>query len=186
MWEPRVVRGNTYSLYSLAKEEANGQPRQPLNRQARQSGPIHETQFQHNLTAGSGDPGQLGEERPAPAGKAHAKVFTEEHYLYETDLPACYEAATQTEFVLEREKPDLSIPEPQGVHKETQIYPDEPPFDFNYEAEPLLQVLLTRLLEESRVEVLEEEELRAMKVRQEMILAHKAEVKRKLVALEDK
>ena len=45
---------------------------------------------------------------------------------------------------------------------------------------------MTRILEEGRIEVLEEEELRAMKLRQEHILAHKAEVKRKLNELEDR
>lgn len=49
-------------------------------------------------------------------------------------------------------------------------------FDFDYEVEPLLNVLCGRVLEVSRMEVLQEEELRVMKNRQEELgLEEKAE-----------
>lgn len=83
-----------------------------------------------------------------------------------TDLPPCHDAITQTEFVIEKELPDLSMPVYTGIHKETQIYASENLFDFDYEAEPVVQVLVTRCLEESRIEVVEEEELRVLKERQ--------------------
>merc|ERR1711972_1222019 len=45
----------------------------------------------------------------------------------------------------------------------TQIVDDDMLFDFNIEVESILQVLKTKVLEQSRMEVLEEEELLIMK-----------------------
>lgn len=112
--------------------------------------------------------------------------FTEDELLYATDLPQCYEASTQTDFIIKKEIPDLTIPEYRPNNKETQIYPGDEPFDFDYEAEPLIQVLMTRILEDARIEVLEEEELRAMKQRQEYLQRHKAEVKSRVNVLEQR
>jgi|TARA_B110000285_G_scaffold225841_1_gene284661 radial spoke head protein 3 len=51
--------------------------------------------------------------------------------------------------------------------KSTQIYEgDHELFDFNTEAEPLLNVLCSKTLEQARMEVLEETELAIMKAQQ--------------------
>lgn len=121
-----------------------------------------------------------------PKGCKYQGCYTEPQLMMETDLPAIYDATTQTDFKIEKEIPDLRMKEYFGISKETQIYPNEPPFDFDYEAEPLVQVLMTRILEESRTEVLEEEELRAMRNRQQQLHSHKEEVARKLRELEEK
>lgn len=122
----------------------------------------------------------------APKGCKIDGCSTEPQLMMETDLPAIYDATTQTDFKIEKEIPDLRMKEYFGISKETQIYPNEPPFDFDYEAEPLVQVLMTRILEESRTEVLEEEELRAMHLRQQQLLAHKQDVAQKLKELEER
>lgn len=57
------------------------------------------------------------------------------------------------------------MPRKAGIDKETQIW-DGDLFDFDYEVEPILQVLMSKTLEQSRMEVLEEEELRSMKEQQ--------------------
>lgn len=54
------------------------------------------------------------------------------------------------------------MPKKTGEDRETQIW-DGDLFDFDYEVEPILQVLLGKTIELSRMEVLEEEELRVMK-----------------------
>ena len=69
------------------------------------------------------------------------------------------------------------MPVKTGLSKETQIW-DGDLFDFDYEVEPILQVLLGKTLEHSRMEVLEEEELRVMKQQQE----HYAKLKREELA----
>lgn len=193
MFEKRVVRGNTHSAFVLSKEDEflyklNQQPprlpgaRQAVDSRVHNVAAAHQTFVSH---AADADLSANWGEKP-PAGKEYKAAYTEEQLLYETDLPSHHDAVTQTDFLIEKEIPDLSMPVYSGVDKETQIYPNEPPFDFDYEAEPLLQVLLTRILEESRVEVLEEEELAAMKLRQAQLARHKAEVKARLSDLEQR
>lgn len=82
-----------------------------------------------------------------------------------TDKPPQYEKDTQTEIYIERPNPRLFMPKKTGSDRETQIW-DGDLFDFDYEVEPILQVLLGKTLELSRMEVLEEEELRVMKEQQ--------------------
>lgn len=192
MFERRVVRGNTYSSYVMSKEEEFLQKvgqKAPVARGAVQRNHI-DTKIQNSFNQTSEADAPISNGSKPPPGKAFAGCYTDEAVLYMTDLPPVHDATTQTDFIIEREIPELiyihEIDPNKATSKETQIYPGEPPFDFNYEAEPILQVLMTRILEESRIEVLEEQELQAMKQRQEYLLAYKAETKRKLNELEEK
>ena len=56
-------------------------------------------------------------------------------------------------------------PEKTGIDQATEIE-DGALFDFDVEVEPILNVLLSKVLEQSRMEVLEEEEIREMKEKQ--------------------
>ena len=59
----------------------------------------------------------------------------------------------------------MFIPTEPGVEKETQIR-DGDLFDFDLEVEPILEVLIGKSLEQSRMEVLEEEEIKKLKIHQ--------------------
>jgi len=58
-------------------------------------------------------------------------------------------------------------------------------FDFDYEAEPLLNVLCGRTLEISRMEVLQEEELRIMSNRQQELRLYEKEENKKIQKMYD-
>lgn len=183
MFERRVVRGNTHGSYVLSKEDEYLYKlnNQPVLKQPSPSKPAARGAAESLI------PQELDRSAALNEKRSNKACFTEKQLIYETDLPPCHDATTQTEYIIPKEIPDLTyLKGEKKPDKETQIYPDEPPFDFNYEAEPIVQVLMTRILEESRVEVLEEEELRVMKQRQQHLLDHKAEVKRKLELLEQK
>lgn len=77
------------------------------------------------------------------------------------------------------------LPGKNGLGKETQIW-DGDLFDFDYEVEPILQVLLGKTLELSRMEVLEEEELKIMKQQQEHYARLKREEMEEIHRLEEK
>lgn len=164
MWEKRVVRGNTYSSYMVAQRELEEMDSGKRKKRRR----IQRNQDEnYNDMEGTNDYEYTGMMIAPPPGCSFAEAYTDEGVETETDLPPCHDATTQTEFVIEKKLPDLSMPVYTGVHKETQIYASENLFDFDYEAEPVVQVLVTRCLEESRIEVVEEEELRVLKERQE-------------------
>eukprot|EP00966_Prymnesium_polylepis_P069710 1620830-Prymnesium_polylepis.1 len=60
----------------------------------------------------------------------------------------------------------IFIPMKTGVDVSTQIY-DGDLFDFDAEVEPILEVLVGKTLEQSMMEVMEEEELANMRTHQE-------------------
>lgn len=110
-------------------------------------------------------------------GREHVCVETDEFVETLTDKPPFYEKEVQTEFKIESPPIRHYLPVKTGHNVETQIWDGEL-FDFDYEVEPILQVLLGKTLEHSRMEVLEEEELKIMKQQQE----HYAELKREELA----
>lgn len=71
----------------------------------------------------------------------------------------------QTDEYLDRPQTPLLWPEKTGIDKETQVEDGEL-FNFDEEVEPILNCLLSKTLEKSRMEVLEEEEIKEMKEKQ--------------------
>lgn len=83
-----------------------------------------------------------------------------------TDKPEEREEGVATEFYLDR--PPVPLFQPRMPAKEnckgTQIYDgDYELFDFDKEVEPMLNVLCEKVLEQARMEVLEENELAIIK-----------------------
>ena len=84
-----------------------------------------------------------------------------EAYLEElADTVPEAEVMTQTDAFMDRPTP-LFIPMKIGVDVETQIESGDL-FDFDFEVEPILEVLVGKTLEQGLMEVMEEEELAAM------------------------
>ena len=79
-----------------------------------------------------------------------------------TDKAPNYELGCQTDFIIERPPTPRSIPIKRGVDKKTLIEDNEL-FIFDHEVVPILSVLIGKTLENARMEVLEEEELRSMR-----------------------
>jgi radial spoke head protein 3 len=81
------------------------------------------------------------------------------------DKPPEQEVEAQTDFYIDKPPERLFKPRKFGVDKETQVLDGEL-FDFDIEVAPILQVLMNKTLEQARMEVLEEEELKLMKEQQ--------------------
>ncbi len=86
-----------------------------------------------------------------------------------TDHPPKREQGIATEFYLDR--PPVPLFQPKMPTKEnckaTQIFEGDPElFNFDEEVEPMLNVMVTKTLEQARMEVLEETELEIMKAQQ--------------------
>lgn len=105
---------------------------------------------------------------PVP-GRQHMVVQTEKYIEQLTDKPPQAEAGVATEFYLDR--PPVPLFQPKMPSKDcckyTQILEGDPElFDFDAEVEPMLNVLCEKTLEQARLEVLEEEEFKIMKIQQ--------------------
>jgi radial spoke head protein 3 len=103
---------------------------------------------------------------PPVNGRAHMDVQTDNFLEELTDRPIEATIETQTEAFLDRPPSPLFVPAKNGEDKETQIESGDL-FDFDLEVEPILDVLVGKTLEVSMLELMEEEELAAIRAQQE-------------------
>uniref|UniRef100_A0A1B6DKY5 Radial spoke head protein 3 homolog n=1 Tax=Clastoptera arizonana TaxID=38151 RepID=A0A1B6DKY5_9HEMI len=174
MSDRRVVRGSTFShpvatvgTDSQAARQAEARRRNLARRKA-------QGQQTKALRLRLGTP-------PPVDGRSHEQVQTELYLEELFDQPPNVAISCQTDHFLDRPETPPFVPAKIGVDVETQIYPGEL-FHFDTEVQPILEVLVGKTIEQALVEVLEEEELAAMREQQrrykEIRLAEKAEEQR--------
>lgn len=155
MYDRRVVRGNTYAQHTLP---ATAQP-DPIEIQRQQEN-------RRRAIARKRAKDQLRPRSPEPVeGRKHIDVQTE---LYLEELSDRVEEADQecqTDAFLDRPPSPLFIPAKTGLDVATQIY-DGDLFDFDVEVKPILEVLVGKTVEQSLLEVMEEEELANLRQQQ--------------------
>lgn len=158
MWDRRVVRGNTYAAQVLP---ATAVPDPVALQQDAEKRKLQELKKRQKTRT---------VQRPATpdavAGRKHMDVQTENFLEEISDRPQETEVETQTDAFMDRPPSPLYIPKKTGLDKETQIY-DGDLFDFDFEVEPILQVLVGKTLEQGLMEVLEEEELANLRAHQD-------------------
>ncbi|KAK6187947.1 hypothetical protein SNE40_005864 [Patella caerulea] len=155
MYDRRIVRGNTYAQHTLP---ATAQP-DPIEIQRQQEN-------RRRAIARKRAKDQLRPRSPeAVEGRKHIDVQTE---LYLEELSDRVEEADvdcQTDAFLDRPPSPLFIPAKTGIDVTTQILEGEL-FDFNIEVKPILEVLIGKTVEQSLLEVMEEEELANLRSQQ--------------------
>lgn len=155
MYDRRIVRGNTYAQHTLP---ATAQP-DPLEIQKQQ-------EARRRAVARKRAKEQLRPKSPEPVeGRKHIDVQTE---LYLEELSDRIEEADvecQTDAFLDRPPTPLFVPAKSGVDIETQILEGDL-FDFDIEVQPILEVLVGKTVEQSLLEVMEEEELANLRAQQ--------------------
>uniref|UniRef100_A0A7S4K2A5 Radial spoke protein 3 n=2 Tax=Guillardia theta TaxID=55529 RepID=A0A7S4K2A5_GUITH len=158
MWDRRVVRGNTYSAQVLPATAVPDPVQLQKEAEKRKLSELKKRQ-KIRQTARPTTP-------DAVPGRKHMDVQTEMFLEEIADRPAEVDADTQTDPFMDRPPTPLFIPKKTGIDRETQIFEGEL-FDFDFEVEPILQVIVGKTLEQSLMEVLEEEELKNMRAHQE-------------------
>jgi radial spoke head protein 3 len=153
MYDKRVVRGNTYAAQIL-----------PATAQAEQLEMERKSQMQKSAKRTKLPP--KPDTPPAADGRKHIDVQTEQYLEELTDRPIEADTETQTDAFMDQLPAPIFIPMKTGVDVETQIYDGEL-FDFDAEVDPILEVLVGKTLEQSMMEVMEEEELANMRAHQE-------------------
>nr|CAD7403858.1 unnamed protein product [Timema poppensis] len=170
MFDRRVVRGSTYAFQPLAKP-VEVQQHVPIKRKQRSS------------VQSWGRPQLLGPP-PAVFGRIHEHVQTELYLEELLEHPPCKDQSCQTLVMLDRPDSPIYVPAKTGIDVETQILPGEL-FDFDREVLPILEVLTGKTLEQSLLEVLEEEEMAELRAQQQRFLARKWEEQLKVGQLEE-
>ncbi|XP_012502264.1 PREDICTED: radial spoke head protein 3 homolog [Propithecus coquereli] len=148
MYDRRVIRGNTYALQT---GQLPGQP-DPLELQRQQ-------QAKRRALARKRAQEQLRPRTPEPVeGRKHMDVQTELYLEEIADRIIEVDMECQTDAFLDRPSTPLFIPAKTGKDVDTQILEGEL-FNFDLEVKPMLDVLVGKTIEQSLLEVMEEEEL---------------------------
>jgi len=148
MHDPRVIRGNTYRQDKYPSTAAPN----PIEIQKKQ-------EAARRKQARKRQEDKMRPKSPDPvAGRNHIEVQTELYLEELSDRVEESELATQTDPFLDRPPSPLYIPAKTGIDAETQIEDGEL-FDFDLESQPILEVLVGKTIEQSLMEVMEEEEL---------------------------
>jgi len=103
---------------------------------------------------------------PAVGGRKHMDVQTDNYLEELADKAPEVEEETQTEAFMDRPPSPLFIPSKTGHDMATQIESGDL-FEFDVEVAPMLEVLVGKALEAGMREVMEEEELAAIRMSQE-------------------
>lgn len=156
MNDPRIVRGNTHSAkvmtQSLKSEQeyTHKSRSQSMKRDRRRNTP-------GNNRAGT----------PPPVdGRVHMDIQTENFLEELTDKAIEIDQETQTQAFMDRPASPLFIATKTGKDTSTQIDNGDL-FDFDLEVEPLLEVLVGKTIHVSMLELMQEEELEAIRREQE-------------------
>jgi len=145
-WDKRVHRGNTYSMYTQnaikeALEQAENPPSPPARMKRR---PREKSIF----------------DMPLPE-KERVPVDLTDNLVAKEMVPVLDTIETQTDEFLPEPPAEQYRPQKTGIDETTQIE-DGDLFVFDFEVEPILEVLINKTLEQSIMEVEEEYELDQM------------------------
>ncbi|XP_018653025.1 putative flagellar radial spoke protein [Schistosoma mansoni] len=155
MYDRRVIRGNTYALHVLP---AHAQP-DPIEIQK-------QIERRRNFIARRRMREELRPKSPLPLdGRLHQPVQTELYLEALTEQIEEADETCQTDDFLDRPPTPLYVPAKVGVDVMTQIYEGDL-FDFDLEVTPVLEVLIGKTIEQSLLEIAEEEELASIRAQQ--------------------
>lgn len=153
MYDSRVVRGNTYSakiLSSSLNNEINPNPTKRF--------PSKDGKKTYGIRRSS---------TPPPVdGRSHMVMQTEDFLEELNDRPIEQDAETQTAPFMDRPASPLFVRAKIGFDVQTQIEAGDL-FDFDLEVQPILEVLVGKTLHVSMLEIMQEEELDAIRLQQE-------------------
>uniref|UniRef100_A0A8C5H968 Radial spoke head protein 3 homolog B-like n=1 Tax=Gouania willdenowi TaxID=441366 RepID=A0A8C5H968_GOUWI len=156
MFDRRVVRGNTYSQHfrpSTAQPDPAEIRREQVSKQRTSARRRAREQLLQPTT-------------PEPVqGRKHMDVQTELYLEELSHVVVTADMECQSDAFLDRPPTPLFIPAKSGKDVETQIEEGEL-FDFDVEVQPLLEVLVGKTMEQSMLEVMEEEELASLRAQQ--------------------
>jgi radial spoke head protein 3 len=157
MNDPRVVRGNTYAAKvitsSIKLEQQNLQKEKTRK-------------LKQDAMSKRSNEGTRATTPPPVDGRVHAFIQTENYLEELTDKPTETDAETQTQPFMDRPVSPLFVRSKTGIDVTTQIEIGDL-FDFDMEVEPILEVLCGKTIQNSMLELMQEEELEAIRLEQE-------------------
>lgn len=115
----------------------------------------------------------------------HVAVSLDEYLIERKEKPQEAEVQTQTAKFFIRPKTPEYVPKKTGIDASTQIEPEDGLFDFDLEVEPILDVLVGKILEQGQQEVEEEVELLNLRERRAQLLQDNESERKRIKQLEE-
>eukprot|EP01035_Chromulina_nebulosa_P021508 gene21508-27851_t len=156
MYDARVIRGNTYAARIAATTNQTKQQQELAWKR------VNPKQREINRKF----IGKRGSTPPPVDGRSHMDMQTEEYLEVLSDRPIEVDTETQTQAFMDRPPSPLFVPAKIGIDVETQILTGDL-FDFDLEVEPILEVLVGKTIHVAMLELLQQEELDAIRAQQE-------------------
>jgi len=157
MYDRRVVRGNTYGAQVVTQNASRELERLRME---------NERAMKREIARRRIDATSRPRTPPPVPGRIHMDTMTDSYLEELSDRPVEVDANTQTEAFLDRPPSPLFVPAKSGADAASQVDVLEI-FDFDSECAPILEVLVGKTLQTSMLEVMEEEELAAIRRRQD-------------------
>jgi hypothetical protein len=157
MQDDRVVRGSTYAKQGKVKEEPG-----------RSSGAVSGNKATN--VSKRKFVGKRSQTPPPVDGRTHTDMQTDDFLEELTDRPIEADAETQTQQFMDRPPSPLFVKAKTGLDADTQIMPGDL-FNFDLEVAPILEVLVGKTLHIAMLELVQEEELEAIRLQQEEFAA---------------
>eukprot|EP00755_Sulcionema_specki_P010967 Sspe_Gene.7266::Locus_2458_Transcript_1_1_Confidence_1.000_Length_1193::g.7266::m.7266 len=157
--DKRVVKGNTYAaqVLPLSAQQELAMAEKEAERQRRRIAADHRRKKQEQRKRSI---------TPEPVeGRKHIEIQTEQYLEELTDKVDETTAETQTDPMLDRPPTPKFVPFKSGRDAESQIEEGDL-FDFDFEVQPILEVMVGKTLEQAMLEVMQEEELENMRQQQ--------------------
>jgi hypothetical protein len=151
MFDRRIHRGNTYASPALPLNTVDPIELQKQQEQKRKLRAKRKAEARRRVRTPD-----------AVQGRKHIDVQTDLYLEELSDKVPEAIAQTQTDNFLNRAPSPLYIPRKSGMDVATQIMEGDL-FDFDFEVQPILEVLVGKTLEQALMEVNEEEELAAIR-----------------------
>uniref|UniRef100_A0A096LTE8 Radial spoke head 3 n=1 Tax=Poecilia formosa TaxID=48698 RepID=A0A096LTE8_POEFO len=181
MYDRRVVRGNLHDQQVTSKNN-NSDPGMQQRQQAYRRRAIARKQSKEQLKTKTPEAiqgrqhvvVQTGETlclklfshvQLKPANKLPSLLFPDSFLEELSNIIQVSEIDCQTDEFLDKPSTPLFVPAKSGVDVETQIEEGDL-FDFDLEVQPVLEVLVGKTIEQSLLEVMEEEELACLRAQQ--------------------
>ena len=156
MNDPRIVRGNTHSAKVMT---------QSLKQDQEYTTKSHSQSMKRDRKRYTPSNNRAGTPPPVD-GRAHMDIQTENFLEELTDKAIEIDQETQTQAFMDRPASPLFVATKTGKDTSTQIDNGDL-FDFDLEVEPLLEVLVGKTIHVSMLELMQEEELEAIRREQE-------------------
>ena len=165
--DPRLRRGHNFGVvYVTSSSYDNTIPKSENKKsQNQKSENMQKKSFKFKNKYAIDAMNKTEEEKKSKFNNEGFGIFTEKVTTTIMPKPISFDEIIQTDPLPEKPVPKLIWPEKKGVDVETQIN-DGDLFNFTLEVKPLVSIIVSKTLEDSRREVLEEEELKIIKEQQ--------------------